>query len=64
VERERVRADNNEINRASGQQRAELVEVWRQIQRTASEETRRLRHVQQEGGCASAAVTDSREPPP
>jgi hypothetical protein len=42
-----VRADNNEINRASGQQRAELVEVWRQIQRTASEETRRLRHVQQ-----------------
>jgi hypothetical protein len=31
MKRQRVRADDHEINRVRGQQRAELVEVWRQI---------------------------------
>jgi hypothetical protein len=32
VKCQRVRADDNELNRAGGQQRAELVEVGRQVQ--------------------------------
>jgi hypothetical protein len=32
VEGQRVGADDHELNLAGGQQRAELVEVWRQVQ--------------------------------